>query len=227
MSPHYNGIDTTPTLKQILLHFGYLIPFFEGERWIRNIYWTLAIEFQYYITIGLLFPLIESKRIIVRVIVYISFIAAPLISGIAFLPHYLPVFLLGILLFLYKTRVIKDLEFYIVSFLACLSILWFHNAATLCFSFATYIVILKFQNFKSRIGDFLGRISYSLYLFHGIVGMTFLNYIVHITNSGVIKFLCLIAALIITIIFSYLVFRFVEQPSKKMSSAIRYKKRTK
>jgi peptidoglycan/LPS O-acetylase OafA/YrhL len=36
------------SVKQVLLHFGYLIPFFEEYKWLNQVYWTLAIEFQYY-----------------------------------------------------------------------------------------------------------------------------------------------------------------------------------
>lgn len=224
LSPHYNGVDIIPSVKQVLLHFGYMIPFFEGQTWIRNVYWTLAVEFQYYFAIGLLFPLIANKKMVFRMMLYALFVAGPLVAGVAFLPHYLPVFLLGILLFLYKTTIIKEAEFYIISFVSCASIFMFLDIATLCFSLATYIIILFFDQFKSRVGEFLGKISYSLYLFHGLIGMTVLNYIVHTTHSSFVKFLFFVFSLAITIVFSYLVYRFIEKPSKEWSSRIKYKK---
>ena len=38
LSPHYNHVDKIPSVKQVMLHFGYLIPFFKGETWIRYVY---------------------------------------------------------------------------------------------------------------------------------------------------------------------------------------------
>src|ERR1700741_5327671 len=35
LSPYYNGVETIPTLKQVLLQLGYLVPFFHGEHWVR------------------------------------------------------------------------------------------------------------------------------------------------------------------------------------------------
>lgn len=46
-----------PSLTQLALHAFYLIPFSQ-EEWILPVYWTLAVEFQFYIAIGLLFPLV-------------------------------------------------------------------------------------------------------------------------------------------------------------------------
>ena len=46
--------DVNFSLTQIFLHVGYLIPFFEDYKWINQVYWTLAIEFQYYFFLLLL-----------------------------------------------------------------------------------------------------------------------------------------------------------------------------
>lgn len=45
----------------VMLHVGYLVPFFD-KPWLSIIFWTLAIEFQFYIFLGLLFPLFNSSR---------------------------------------------------------------------------------------------------------------------------------------------------------------------
>jgi peptidoglycan/LPS O-acetylase OafA/YrhL len=46
-----------PSIKQLALHAFYLIPFSQ-ERWILPVYWTLAVEFQFYVVIGFIFPLV-------------------------------------------------------------------------------------------------------------------------------------------------------------------------
>jgi peptidoglycan/LPS O-acetylase OafA/YrhL len=222
LSPHYNGVDITPSLKQILLHFGYLIPFFEGERWIRAIYWTLAIEFQYYLAIGLLFPFF-TRNSVFRFITYILILAGPfMLKG--FLPFHFPVFLLGIILFLYKLQKINSVELTIVAIISTIEVFFFHGHGAVIFSGFAFLAILFFTDFRNAVMDFIGDISYSIYLFHGLTGMVILNFFAHTITDPWIKFLLLILAIAVTIVTSYLVFRFIELPSKRYSSKIKFKK---
>lgn len=223
-SPYYNGVDITPTAKQVGLHFGYLIPFFPGEHWIRPVYWTLAVEFQYYLSIGLLFPLIANRKLGLRLLSYALMLSGPFLVRGGFLPHYLPVFLLGIIAFLYKTKIIGIIELGILFALACAEMLVFHGKGTLVFAVIPFIAILNFTNFKNKVLGFLGDISYSLYLFHSLTGLVLLNYFSHIVTNPVAKIGLVFLALGIAIGCSYIVYRFVELPSKRLSSKIKFKK---
>ncbi len=224
LGPHYNGVDITPSGKEILLHFGYLVPFFEGATWIRPVYWTLAIEFQYYLAIGLLFGFISSNKIWLRIIIYILFLSGPVLLKSNFLPFHLPVFLLGIIVYLYKTDIIKSIELYSVATTILVFIGIFNNLPTLFFAGFTFLIIMYFSHVKSAVGDFLGNISYSIYLFHSLTGMLLLNYFAHSATSALIKLLLIIVAVLVTILASWVVYRFVEKPSKELSSRIKYKK---
>jgi peptidoglycan/LPS O-acetylase OafA/YrhL len=224
MSPHYNGVDTTPTLTQVFLHFGYLIPFVEGQHWIRPVYWTLAVEFQYYLSIGLLFPLISSSKYSLRVISYLIILSGPFIIA-GYLLLYLPVFLYGIALYLFHAKKISVTELTIVTIAATVEIFMFHDIGTFMYAGVTYLAILFFPGFKSRILSFFGNISYSVYLFHSLTGIVILNYFSHTVSSPSVKFLLLILALAVTIAASYLVYRIIELPSKTLSSKIKFKRR--
>lgn len=224
LSPHYNGLDVTPSIKQVMLHFGYMIPFFEGEKWIRPVYWTLAIEFQYYITIGLLFPLLLNKKNSWRYLCYALMFAGPFFLK-GFLPFYFPVFLLGISLCLYKIKAINMIELCIIATLSTIEIVIFHDFGTLLFSFIGFFSILYFQHFKSSILGFFGDISYSIYLFHSLTGLVLINYFSHTIHHPVLKVLLIVLATGVTIGASYLIFRFVELPSKKLSSSIKFNKK--
>lgn len=225
LGPHYNGVDITPSMKQVALHFGYLIPFFEGEKWIRPVYWTLAIEFQYYITIGLLFNFIWSQKWYQRVCTYVLFLLSPLVFKPSFLPCHLPVFLLGIVLCLFKTGTIQKKEFILCTAGTLLAILLYSGSATLVFSGATFFAILYGSEVKSKVGDFLGNISYSLYLFHSLSGMIILNYFAHKAASPFFKFVLVIIAVLVSIGFSFFIYKFIEKPSKELSSRISYKRK--
>jgi peptidoglycan/LPS O-acetylase OafA/YrhL len=224
MSPHYNGVDITPTAKQIALHFGYLIPFFKGETWIRPVYWTLAVEFQYYLCIGLFFPLIKSTKLQWRLISYLVLFSGPILIKGGFLPFHLPVFMLGIALFQYKTNIIQKKEFIILTLICIIEMAIFHETGTLVASLITYLAILFMTGWRPKILSFLGDISYSVYLFHSLTGMVILNYFSHSVHHPLMKFLVLIFALAVTLLISYGVFRLIEKPSKKLSSSIKFRK---
>ncbi|MDQ3047939.1 MAG: acyltransferase [Bacteroidota bacterium] len=223
LSPHYNGVDITPDTTQVLLHFGYLIPFFQDQEWIRQVYWTLAIEFQYYLTIALLFPLIANGNFYLRFLSYLI-----MFSGVfffkGFFPFHLPVFLFGICLFLYKANIIRWLELSILIIAAGLEVVFYHDVATLIFASVTFLVILFFTDYKNKVAVFLGEISYSVYLFHGLTGLVILNYFSHSVEHPLLKFLLVLLAILVTIVAAYLVYRFVELPSKKLSSRIKFVK---
>lgn len=55
--PGSASVDLAPGWDELLMHIGYLVPFFEDARWINPVYWSSFVEFQYYILLGLLFPL--------------------------------------------------------------------------------------------------------------------------------------------------------------------------
>ena len=85
---------------QLLAHLGYINVFF-GMPWFQMSYWSLAIEFQYYLFVGLAFALFSRKGPLWSAITAALFVAAALILGQRkkLLPHHLPLFLLGITAF--------------------------------------------------------------------------------------------------------------------------------
>ncbi len=222
LSPHFNNVDTTPTAKQIALHFGYLIPFFKGQEWIRAIYWTLAIEFQYYLSIGLMFGLIANHRLVWRILAYLIILCGPFLIN-DFLLYHFPVFLLGILIFLFKVAIIERTEFIVMTVLTTAIVFTFHGTGTLAASGIAFGSILFFTNFNNKLFQFLGDISYSMYLFHSIIGLVIINYFSHSIQAPLFKFLLVIVALFASIITSFVVFKCIELPSKKLSSKIKFK----
>lgn len=220
--PFYNGIDTTPSLKQIALHIGYLVPFVHGVQWIRPVYWTLAIEFQYYLILGALFPLISKQRSPWRLLFYLFIFAGPFLPFHNFFPFLTPIFMVGIALFLLKSKIVGELEHLLLLILSCIEICFFHGLATLFFSIFPYLAIRFFPDFRPVVLKFLGDISYSLYLFHSLTGLLVLNYVSHLNLALPTKVLSLLFAYLFSIFCSYWVFRFIELPSKRFSSRIKY-----
>lgn len=210
------------TAARIGLHFGYLINFFPEYKWLNNVYWTLAIEFQYYLLMSFMYLLFVHKSLWLRIVAYLlCFGMAWAIPAASHFPIYAPLFLFGISVFQYKSNLIGMLEFGIVM-IAC----FVYNYAamstvTACFGLATALVILFFSELKIPVLHWMGKMSYSIYLIHPVVGAAVINILSRYVHTTAQKLLILLAGLIVTFVSSYIMYLLIEKPSKKLSSKIK------
>src|SRR5437879_3649538 len=157
------------TATQLLSHFAYLNSVV-GKPWINPVYWSLGIEFQYYILIGLIFPLLTASRRFIWMLT----IGALLVPGffvlrLSLLFVHLPLFVAGILTFQFKAgRLSKR------SFLAALALTFivtgFGQGPVIAVTCAGTALVIAFVEFGGRMLTWLGMISYSLYLMHVPIG---------------------------------------------------------
>lgn len=148
---------------------------FADTRWINGVFWTLSIEFQFYIVIGLLFTLLFKAKNIIWFVVL--FTAMALFNYLPYFPkstffYYSPLFALGGTALLYYKKQLTLLPFLLLlAFYFGLSCLLMPFAASM-FGLVTALVIV-FVRVKHIIFSFFGKISFSLYLTHVVVGSTF------------------------------------------------------
>lgn len=212
------------SVPRIALHFGYLIPFFSEYKWVNQVFWTLAVEFQYYFVIALIFPVFNLKSIWFRIGIYAAAVLAAFCSSSAFLPYWAPLFLLGILLFYYKSGKIKGMEYWLVTAsLLCFG-LFRYEFGDVLFSGIAVFVIAFFANVELMFGEFFGKISYSLYLIHPIVGATAINLLSHRFTETYQKIIVIVFGLAISIGGAFVMYYFIERPSKNWSRKISYSK---
>ncbi len=216
--------DQIPSAKNLLLHIGYLIPFVKNQYWLNPVYWTLAIEFQFYILISLIFPILVYKKLIIRIIGYIIVFGLSVIfPSDALAPVWLPIFIVGIIYTNLIYKKIKQSEFWSIFIISIAFSFFLHNVTVCIVCVCTLAIIHFFSYYKSNIGDFLGDISYSLYLVHMVFGVAIVNVLSHHVSHIYSKLIVVLFGLLISIILAYLFYLLVEKPSKKLASKISLK----
>ena len=221
---HIPGLHITGNL--LLYHLFYLNDLV-GAPWINVVYWTLAIEFQWYLVAGLLFPLYASRRPALQFCgVGLATLSYFLVHNDKLVFHSLPIFLVGVFVFQYKAGLIsreRMLGLIAVMVWAMRGPIGWIVAGV---SLATALLI-AFVEFRNRVADFLGDVSYSVYLLHLPIGVTVIGFLSkHLPYSGSYIGLLDAVGIAASVGGAALLYRFVEKPSQEMSSRIRFVRAT-
>lgn len=216
---HFRGQGTEflYDAKQFFLNVTYLAPFF-GVKWIIVIFWTLAVEFQFYILTGLTYNLL-LKNALVRYATMISLIGIGMLIPEKYFTvlNYYVFFALGFQTFLFVVKKI-DIKEYLISALVGILFVYFLvlDIAALAALF-TLLGIIYF-NVKTKVSDFFGKISYSLYLTHGLAGGAVGLFTIKMFTPE-IRFSL---AIVVSIAFAFIYYLAVEKIFLRLSKRIKY-----
>src|SRR5919205_611382 len=94
LAPGFGGQHFEFSWAVLLLHLGYANVFF-GRPWLNPVYWTLAVEFQYYLIVGLVFPLLAGGRRAFYAVAAAAAASAFVVTSPGLVFKYLPLFALG------------------------------------------------------------------------------------------------------------------------------------
>ncbi|MFN7715492.1 MAG: acyltransferase family protein [Pseudanabaenaceae cyanobacterium] len=211
--------------SRIFFHLTYLVPFV-NQNWYNNVFWTLAIEFQYYILIALLYPLLsKNKYLVIFSLILLSFSHhLPYAKATVTIINYSTPFLVGILIFLYKANRINRNDMALTS----LAIFWLcqMQISGQRMLFAVFACgIIMFVNFTSPLTNFLGKISYSLYLTHSlflIISWLLLQRVINLNQLIFGKEIIVFLLILLSIPVAYGYYLLIEKPS--INWAKRFKK---
>ena len=186
-------------------------------------FWSLALEFQYYLVIGLLFPLLISSRPLVRSATVLGCAAASFVDGRGwFIGHHFALFLAGIVLCQMKTASLHRNELVIYpigALLACIVNLGWIGAASAIFT----CLMIAFVKGCPTILIALGEISYSLYLIHWPVGSRVMNLGARFAHTGLQFSVLLLLGVVFSIASALALYKWVELPAKKLAARVKYR----
>jgi exopolysaccharide production protein ExoZ len=211
--------------QQFLAHLFYIIPFTSYSFYIV-VFWTLCVEFQFYLLIGLFYFISNKwfyKNFFLILFCLSSFITLPHAQFLVF--TYSSIFATGIsLVNLYQNRSWLNA---ILPILFLILVGYKFGLPIFILLGATCGVILFFKpSIKPLI--FLGNISYSLYLTHALISEVLLRrveikYQLRVSSYSLFY---LLFEIFIAVIISYFFYKVIEQPSLALSKRFIYKNRS-
>jgi peptidoglycan/LPS O-acetylase OafA/YrhL len=191
--------------------------------WLMDIYWTLALEVQFYLLAALVWPLLVSRRSWIFPLTALAAVAIGLVwNRDHCLPRLIEYFLLGIALFRQHAGIDKPLtSAALIS--ACAGMIWWKDGSFALVA-ASLPVLAKFAiHTVPKPARFLGKISYSLYLFHLLAGAAFLSALAPYVITPASRCWLIAPALAISIVAAWLAHRCIESPAIRWSKSFPYR----
>ncbi|WP_068399588.1 acyltransferase family protein [Pedobacter cryoconitis] len=211
----------------LLSHFLFLNELLGLHSW-SPVFWTLFIEFQFYILIGILFPIVVSNNYKSLAFVFVMSILSLLFSR-SIVVYWFPFFGLGILIFnkYFTNMSLKMFWFGITTLTVLIAYVHGISHAVAGLSAVLFILFVKAdqETFFNRALFGLGNISYSLYLVHWELGRAAVNISRHLPFVGSNEVIKVLTGLAFSIISAYIFYILVEKPSVRYSSRIKYNTR--
>ena len=188
------------------------------------VFWTLIVEAQYYMLIGLFYvSIMSSPKISFYIAVpFFLFLSQTYITQYITLLSYIVFFLIGTTGFLiYTNQGIRRLNSVALIFLLGFTAFLYEPPAFIS-SLFTIAFILVYKKTVPKILRFPGKISYSVYLIHFPLGVKLINYFKPKIDLSY-SWLLFVTASIIVFIMSWLFYKSFEVYSEKLSKKIKYK----
>ncbi len=213
--PGFKGRPLQLSPGQIASHLFYLVPF-TSRKWLQPVYWTLAWEFAFYVTFGLLFPLFGGRRA-ARAFLVLSGILVGAVS-LSLVNERALLFVLGIAA--YRLLTTARTEVWSLALIVAGSAVAIARVQPVIaiVGIITALLIGCFprvvlRGAAGRILEFLGLISYSLYLVHVPVGGRVVNLGARFIDGELQQLVLSLCALMVSIAAAWVFMRLVERPA--------------
>lgn len=221
MAAGFRGSPPSYTASQIVGNL-FLVCSFTGQSWVIPVFWTLAIEAQFYLVLGLSLGGLSSRSKGVRLVILGLWIAAPLLVGSGpTVFSWTALFAFGLIGCMLKVNLLSSLESGALVLAAFVAHALVRGGLSAGVGLLALLCIIVAPNIQSRVFVWIGSISYSLYLVHVPIGQRVFNLAGRFTIPTAARIGVVVIAIAISIIGAALFFRFVEAPSHALSRKVR------
>jgi peptidoglycan/LPS O-acetylase OafA/YrhL len=228
------GLEPLPihwSWNHLVAHFVYLNGLLD-LRWMIPVFWTLGIEFQFYIFMSLFFPALKHDRMAIRAM------APIVIASLAFIPSsavdefgnpqlltcWMPIFAIGILAFQYQASLIGSRLFasqvLVCVIISMLAIDYLPTLVAVVTAFAILAAGSRTSEYWKPLG-FFGAISYSLYLLHLPVGQRVFGVFRRFPETPTMGYLAILCAMAFSLAFAYVLWLHIELPAQRWARRAR------
>jgi peptidoglycan/LPS O-acetylase OafA/YrhL len=203
--------------RDLLYHVLHLNDFLD-KPWLRGIYWSLAIEVQFYTLMAIVFPYLIFRNKIVSYLLLFAFCMGRWLNWDHTVFYYGCHFVFGLLLFNAFIEKISVKELWcgvLITFgLTYWCFDWYHLSAVFF-----GVLFINYFDFFIKPLVFLGKISYSFYLIHIQIGWLVLDALLREYPQGN-KVEFLIYSVAAAILGSYIFYLIIEKPSHRLARSI-------
>lgn len=222
LAPGFHGPAQSHSAAQILSNIFYIAAW-TGEHWLQPVYWTLAFEFAFYLTIGLLYCVVFGQG---RSLMYSFVVSAILLTVIGGAVSY------TVLLFVIGTAVFRNVmgqDHYfatISTVFACVATIAFVGSMIIALVGLMTAIAIRFgkeihvDGWLGRLLAYLGTISYSLYLVHVPVGGRAINLSARFVHSPFGHLVASGVALAIALGFAHVFYVLIERPAQRKAQQL-------
>jgi peptidoglycan/LPS O-acetylase OafA/YrhL len=217
MAPGYAGGHFAVSWTKLLLHVGYLNGLM-GVPWYGVVYWTLAIELQFYLLMGAIFPLVSSRREVIGFAIPALLTAASfVVRDQAYLLAFGCPFAMGIVVYRFRAKLLGSGGFFLQTSLIAAGTWFTLGLVPMAVGLVSAGLIAFVDLPEIRFVQFLGAISYSFYLLHVPVGGRVINLATRLNLSELGKLGAVTVASGLSLVAAYVLYRLVEVPAHRLA----------
>jgi peptidoglycan/LPS O-acetylase OafA/YrhL len=210
-----------PGATQLLLHAFYLPALF-GYPWLNTVFWTLAIEVQFYLFLACSFPLLSHRAAPVR-LAWLAAAAALswLVTPETLVFRYLVVFAMGAVAFMVVVDHVDRATGMALLMLLAIVTGIVHGLPVAIAATATALLIAWQVPLTWGPMVRIGALSYSLYLIHAPLGGRVVNLGARYAEGVVAELAVLLVAMLVSLGAAFVLHVLVERPSLRLAARLK------